>query len=168
MGFGLPALIGGCIASGKKRTVGIVGDGGMMHNIQELQTLSRLDLPIKLFVLNNNGYGSIRNMQKGRFNGNFVACDPDSGMSIPDFERLSYGFDLRYMRIDNPATLQEDIRKVLDTPGTVLCEVVIDQNVGTAPHLSSKALPDGSMVSLPMENLAPFLPEDEFAENMKF
>lgn len=168
MGFGLPALIGGCIAHGKKRTIGIIGDGGMMHNIQELQTLKRLDLPIKLFVLNNNGYGSIRNMQRGRFNGNFVACDPDSGMSIPDFERLCYGFDLRYKKISSPKNLAEQIQSVLDTPGTVLCEVILDQNVGTAPHLSSKALPDGSMVSLPMENLAPFLPEDEFAQNMKF
>lgn len=167
MGFGLPALIGGCIASGKKRTIGIIGDGGIMHNIQELQTLHRLDLPIKLFVLNNDGYGSIRNMQRGRFNGHFVACDPASNMSIPDFERLCYGFDLQYRRIEKPQALAEQVKAVLDTPGTVICEVMLDLNVGTAPHLSSKALPDGGMVSMPMENLAPFLPEAEFEENMR-
>ena len=168
MGFGLPALIGGCIASGKARTVGIIGDGGIMHNIQELQTLHRLDLPIKLFVLNNDGYGSIRNMQRGRFNGHFVACDPASGMSIPDFKKLCYGFDLKYCRIDDPQDLSAQVKAVLETPGTVICEVMLDINVGTAPHLSSKALPDGGMVSMPMENLAPFLPEDEFEENMRF
>ena len=167
MGFGLPALIGGCIASGKKRTVGIIGDGGIMHNIQELQTLHRLKLPIKLFVLNNDGYGSIRNMQKGRFNGHFVACDPASNMSIPDFERLCYGFDLQYRRIEKPQDLAGQVKDVLEMPGTVICEVMLDLNVGTAPHLSSKALPDGGMVSMPMENLAPFLPEAEFEENMR-
>ena len=168
MGFGLPALIGGCIASGKARTVGIIGDGGIMHNIQELQTLHRLGLPIKLFVLNNDGYGSIRNMQRGRFNGHFVACDPASGMSLPDFKKLCYGFDLNYCRIDTPQDLTAQVKAVLETPGTVICEVMLDINVGTAPHLSSKALPDGGMVSMPMENLAPFLPEDEFEENMRF
>ena len=167
MGFGLPALIGGCIASGKKRTVGIIGDGGIMHNIQELQTLHRMDLPIKLFVLNNDGYGSIRNMQRGRFNGNFVACDPASGMSLPDFERLCCGFDLQYCRIEKPQNLKEQVEAVLARPGTVICEVMLDISVGTAPHLSSKALPDGGMVSMPMENLAPFLPEAEFEENMR-
>ena len=167
MGFGLPALIGGCIASGKKRTVGIIGDGGIMHNIQELQTLHRLNLPIKLFVLNNDGYGSIRNMQKGRFNGHFVACDPASNMSIPDFERLCYGFDLQYRRIEKPQDLAGQVKDVLEMPGTVICEVMLDLNVGTAPHLSSKALPDGGMVSMPMENLAPFLPDAEFEENMR-
>ena len=120
------------------------------------------------FVLNNNGYGSIRNMQKGRFDGNFVACDPASGLTLPNFRKLCGGFELKYMQIATPANLAEQVQKVLDEPGTVICEVILDQNVGTAPHLSSKALPDGGMVSLPMENLAPFLPEDEFNENMRF
>ena len=168
MGFGLPALIGGCIGSGKKLTVGLVGDGGVMHNIQEFETLRRLDLPIKLFILNNNGYGSIRNMQKGRFNGHLVACDPSSGLTLPDFRKLCAGFGLKYTRIDSPRALREQVRGVLDMPGTVICEVLTDPDVGTAPHLSSKALPDGGMVSMPMENLAPFLPEAEFEENMRF
>ena len=168
MGFGLPALIGGCIASGKHLTVGLVGDGGIMHNIQEFETLRRLDLPIKLFVLNNNGYGSIRNMQKGRFAGHFVACDPASGLTLPDFEKLCAGFGLRYTKISTPADLQKQVKEFFNMPGTAICEVILDQEVGTAPHLSSKALPDGGMVSLPMENLAPFLPEEEFEENMRF
>lgn len=168
MGFGLPALIGGCIASGKKRTIGLIGDGGIMHNIQEFETLRRLNLPIKLFVLNNNGYGSIRNMQKGRFEGHFVACDPSSGLTLPDFKKLCAGFELQYTQISSPKALDSQIKAVLEMPGTVICEVILDQTVGTAPHLSSKALPDGGMVSLPMENLAPFLPEKEFEENMRF
>jgi len=167
MGFGLPALIGGCTGSGGKRTVGIIGDGGIMHNIQELETLRRLDLPIKLFILNNNGYGSIRNMQKGRFAGNFVACDPASGLTLPDFSRLCAGFQLEYHRISGADGLAEKVAEILNAPGTVIAEVILDPEVGTAPHLSSRALPDGGMVSLPMENLAPFLPEAEFAENMR-
>ncbi|MBR2872253.1 MAG: thiamine pyrophosphate-binding protein [Lentisphaeria bacterium] len=167
MGFGLPALIGGCIASGKKRTIGLIGDGGIMHNIQEFETLRRLNLPIKLFVLNNNGYGSIRNMQKGRFEGHFVACDPSSGLTLPGFKKLCAGFELQYTQISSPKALDSQIKAVFDMPGTVICEVILDQSIGTAPHLSSKALPGGGMVSLPMENLAPFLPEDEFRENMK-
>ena len=167
MGFGLPALIGGCIASGKHRTVGLIGDGGIMHNIQELETLRRLNLPIKLFVLNNNGYGSIRNMQKGRFDGHFVACDPASGLTLPNFQKLCSGFDLQYIKISSPRNLNKQVREFFDMQGTVICEVILDQNVGTAPHLSSKALPDGGMISLPMENLAPFLPEEEFLKNMQ-
>ena len=122
MGFGLPALIGGCIASGKKLTVGLIGDGGIMHNIQEFETLHRLDLPIKLFVLNNNGYGSIRNMQRGRFEGHFVACDPDSGLTLPDFKKLCAGFELQYTSISSPADLKNQVKKVFSTPGTVICE----------------------------------------------
>ena len=167
MGFGLPALIGGCIGSGKKLTVGLVGDGGVMHNIQEFETLRRLDLPIKLFILNNNGYGSIRNMQKGRFGGHLVACDPSSGLTLPDFKKLCAGFALEYTRIDSPWNLTEQVKEVFARPGTVICEVMIDPEVGTNPHLSSRALPDGGMVSMPMENLAPFLPEAEFEENMR-
>ena len=88
-------------------------------------------------------------------------------MSIPDFKKLCYGFDLQYCRIEKPQALAEQVKAVLETPGTVICEVMLDINVGTAPHLSSKALPDGGMVSMPMENLAPFLPDAEFEENMR-
>jgi len=161
MGFGLPANIGAGLASGGKLTVGIIGDGGLQHNIQELETLHRLNLPIKLFILNNNGYGSIFNMQKNRFDGNLVACNPDSGLTLPDTCKVAAAYGLQTCRIENQLNLKAEVEKVLQMPGPVICDVLV-ANVPTAPRLSSKALPDGRMESMPMEDLFPFLDRDEF------
>jgi acetolactate synthase-1/2/3 large subunit len=166
MGFGLPASIGACIASGGKMTVGIIGDGGLQHNIQELETLKRLNLPIKLFILNNNGYGSIFNMQKNRFDGNLVACNPESGLTLPDTCKVAQAYGLQTCRIENQLDLKRQVLAVLNTPGTVICDVCVDPGVPTAPRLSSKVLPDGQMESLPMEDLWPFLEREEFNRNM--
>ena len=166
MGFGLPASFGACLASGGRRTTGVIGDGGLQHNIQELETLARLRLPIKLFVLNNNGYASIRNMQRTHFKGRLVACDPSSGLSLPDTCRVAAAYGLATRRIADSADLRRQVAEVLDAPGPVICEVMVDPDVPTAPRMSSKALPDGSMQSMPFEDLWPFLDRDEFAENM--
>ncbi len=159
MGFGLPAAIGACAVSGK-HTTGIIGDGGLQHNIQELQTLSRLKLPLTLFILNNNGYGSIYNMQKGRFDGNFVACHPESGLTLPKLEKIANAYELTYTCIDSPRDLAGQLAKILAMPGPVICEVMLDTSVGSAPRLASETLPDGSIRSKPMEDLAPFLPPE--------
>ncbi len=166
MGFGLPATIGACIASGRKRTIGIVGDGGVQMNIQEMQTIKRLKLPIKLFVLNNAGYGSIYAMQKNRFDGNFVACGESSGLSLPDICKLADTYGLNSVRIKNQINLKDAIREVLEMDGPVICDVIVDPDVPTSPRLASEILPDGRIVSKPMEDLAPFLPREEFAKNM--
>ncbi len=168
MGFCLPAVIGGCLASGRKQTVGIVGDGGIMHNIQDLETLARLRLPVVLFIWNNNGYGSIRNMQDNRFPGGRVACDPESGLTIPDFSKIVPAFGLTYRKIESSRGLSARIRALLEMDGPVLCEVMTDPSVQTSPRLSSKVLPDGSMQSMPMENLAPFLEEHELQSELEF
>lgn len=162
MGFGLPASIGACIASGGKTTVGIIGDGGLQHNIQELETLHRLNLPIKIFVLNNNGYGSIYNMQKNRFDGNLVACNPESGLTLPDTCKVAQAYGLQAVKIENQLDLKRQVEAVLAMPGTVICEVCVDPGVQTSPRLSSKVLPNGQMESLPMEDLWPFLERDEY------
>ena len=166
MGFGLPACIGGAVASGK-RTVCVIGDGGLQHNIQELETLHRLNLNIKLFVLNNNGYGSIYNMQKGRFAGHFVACHPESGLTLPELRRIADAYRLQYVKIEHPRELKKQVEKILAMPGSVICEVMLDSAIPSAPRLASEALPDGRMVSKPMEDLAPFLSREELAENLK-
>ena len=166
MGFGLPASIGGAIASGK-RTVCVIGDGGLQHNIQELETLHRLQLDLKLFVFNNDGYGSIRNMQKGRFAGHFVACNPVSGLTLPDLNRIADAYQLPYVKIALPLELQKQVNDVLAMKGPVICEVMLDPEVGTAPRLASEVLPDGRMRSKPMEELAPFLPEEELADILR-
>lgn len=166
MGFGLPASIGACLASGKRRTISIIGDGGLQHNIQELETMKRLDLPIKLFILNNNGYASIRNTHNKIFNGRLVCCDPSSGLTLPDTCKVASAYGLKTVRISNQKNLKEDVQNVLEMDGTVVCEVMIDPDLQTAPKMSSIAKPDGSMVSKPLEDLWPFLDREEFKANM--
>jgi len=166
MGYGLPASIGACLASGKKRTISIIGDGGLQVNIQELETLKRLNLPIKIFVLNNNGYASIRNTQRNYFKGHLVGCDPSSGLTLPDICKVASAYGLKNFRILNHKNIKKKIKKVLETKGPVICEVKIDPDLLTAPRLSSEVKPDGSIVSKPLEDLWPFLDREELKANM--
>ncbi|MFA4858467.1 MAG: thiamine pyrophosphate-binding protein [Candidatus Margulisiibacteriota bacterium] len=166
MGFGLPASMGACLASGGKRTIGIIGEGGLQHNIQEFETLSRLKLPIKIFILNNNGYGSIRATQNRFFSGRLVCCDPSSGMTTPDTCRVASAYGLKTVKIENQVRLKEDVQAVLEMAGTVICEVMVVTDLQTAPRVSSEVKPDGSIVSKPMEDLWPFLVREEFRGNM--
>ncbi|MDP2922785.1 MAG: thiamine pyrophosphate-binding protein [Candidatus Omnitrophota bacterium] len=166
MGFGLPASIGACLASARKRTVSIIGDGGLQHNIQELETLARLKLPLKLFILNNNGYASIRNTQKNYFKGRLVACDPSSGLTLPDTCKVACAYGLKNNRILNHTNIKERVREVLESAGPYICEVMADPQLQTAPRLSSEVKPDGSIASKPLEDLWPFLDRKEFYSNM--
>jgi len=166
MGFGLPASMGACIASGKRTTISIIGDGGLQHNIQELETLSRLQLPIKIFILNNNGYGSIKAMQENHFNSRYVCCNPQSGLTFPDICRIATAYGLKATSIDNQKNLKEKVLEVIRTEGTVICDLLVDPSVPTSPRVSSQVLPDGQIVSKPMEDLWPFLDRDEFYRNM--
>jgi acetolactate synthase-1/2/3 large subunit len=166
MGFGIAAALGACIASGKKRTVSIDGDGGFHMNSQELETVRRLNLPIKFFVLNNDGYGSIRSSQRAYFQNRFVASDPSSGLTLPDLLKIGKAYEIKTERIVDHGQLRETIRRVLQTEGPVLCEVMISPDQFTSPKLSSMQRADGSMVSKPLEDLWPFLPRDEFRANM--
>ena len=165
MGFGLPAASGACIASGR-RTVAIIGDGGLQHNIQAFETIRRLNLPLKVFVLNNNGYGSIRIMQKNHFKGNYVCCDPESGLTIPGISKVAAAYGIRTFKIKGQAGLMAGVKKVLGMKGPIVCEVMMDPWLETAPKLSSFVNPDGSIVSKPLEDLWPFLDREEFAANM--
>ncbi len=166
MGFGLPASIGACLASRKKRTVSIIGDGGLQHNIQELETMARLQLPIKIFILNNNGYASIKNMQKSYFKGHLVGCDPSSGLTLPDTCKVASAYGLKNNRILNHTGLKRRIKEVLESEGPFICEVLVDPQLLTAPRLSSEVSPDGSIISKPLEDLWPFLDREEFKANM--
>lgn len=167
MGFGLPASLGACLASDGHRTICLVGDGGLQHNIQELQTLKNLQLPVKVLVLNNGGYGSIVAMQRARFNGHLVASNADSGLVLPDLQRLAYGYALPFARISNSIGLHEALRQILAQPGPLLCEVITDPSVSSAPRLITDTLPDGRMISRPMQELAPALPEGVLTEELR-
>ncbi|MCM8817354.1 MAG: thiamine pyrophosphate-binding protein [Candidatus Omnitrophica bacterium] len=166
MGYGLPASIGACIASGRKKVVSIIGDGGLQHNIQELETVARLQLPLKIFILNNNGYASIRNMQNGHFGGHLVACDPTSGLTLPDTCKIATAYGLKNMRIYNQENIKEKVKEVLESEGPFICDLMINPDMPTAPRLVSQVMPDGSIVSKPLEDLWPFLDREEFKENM--
>lgn len=166
MGFDLPAAIGACVASGGRRVVCVTGDGSLMLNVQELQTIRGYELPIKLFILNNDGYHSIRQTQRNFFPGNDVGSGPESGVTFPRFGRLAYGFDLPFHRCEDHGSLATTICATLAEPGPAACEIVLDLAQPFAPKVSSKRLPDGRMVTAPLEDMAPFLPREEFLDNM--
>jgi acetolactate synthase-1/2/3 large subunit len=166
MGYELPSAIGACKANGNKPTVCIAGDGSIMMNLQELQTIVTNRLPIKIFLLNNAGYVSIFQTQRNFFKGDEVGAGPKSGVGFPNFERLSYGFDIPFIKCEKHADMKRCIDEVLNLEGPVLCEIIIDQMVSFAPKLASKQLPDGKIISPPLEDLAPFLSKEELATNM--
>ena len=166
MGYDLPAAIGTCIASGKEPTVCLAGDGSIMMNLQELQTMVGLQLPIKLFILNNSGYVSIFQTQRNFFNGDEVGAGPKSGVTLPNFERLSVGFDIPFVKCSNHQEMADKIAEVMAIKGPVICEVIIDEEQSFQPKLSSKQLSDGRIVSPALEDLSPFLSREELSENM--
>ncbi|MBF0329406.1 MAG: thiamine pyrophosphate-binding protein [Nitrospirae bacterium] len=166
MGFGVPAAIGGCVAAGMKRTVCIEGDGGFAMNIQDLETVKRLGLPIKFFILNNGGYVSIQTTQRNYFGGNYVASTRSSGLTLPDIIAVAKAFGITPVRLENNSGIREKVRDILEIDGPVICEVMVSPEQGTAPRVSSRQREDGSMESMPMEDLWPFLDREEFKKNM--
>ena len=166
MGFDLPAAIGACVAHDRGRVMCIAGDGSIMLNVQELQTLRGHNLPVKLFIFNNNGYFSIRSTQEAFFPGNPVGAGPESGVTFPDFGRLAAGFALPFERVTRNADLDAAIRATLAHDGPAVCEVMLDATQPFSPRVSSKRLPDGQIVTAPLEDMFPFLSEAELASNM--
>lgn len=165
MGNGLPGLVGACLAHGRRRTICVDGDGGLQLNIQELETARRLNLPIKLFVMNNDGYASIRTSQS-RYFGRLTGADATSGVTLPPLRGVVEAYGLPYASIDTDRDLAGRVRELLDAPGPVVVEVRMPREEPRGPSLSSMRKPDGSMVSKPLEDLWPFLPREEFLSNM--
>ena len=169
MGYDLPAAIGayfGAVAERgeQKRVICLAGDGSVMMNLQELQTIVHHRLPVKIFVLNNRGYLSMRTSQKNFF-GRFAGEGPDSGVSFPDFVAVATAFGIPARRIAG-ADFPGELAEVLATEGPYLCDVILDETQGFEPRLSSRKLTDGSIVSPPLEDMFPFLERDELATNM--
>jgi acetolactate synthase-1/2/3 large subunit len=165
MGFDLPAAIGAAVATGE-RVVCLAGDGSIQMNLQELQTIVTHRLPIKIFVLNNRGYHSIRQTQHNYFPDNIVGCGTESGLGFPDFGKLAWAYGIPFRRVSSHDALEAAVRETLDGEGPQMCEVFLDLEQVFAPKLSSRRLPDGRMISSPLEDLAPFLSRDELRENM--
>lgn len=164
MGYALPAAIGASFAT-EGPVIPITGDGSVMMNIQELETMSFLHCNIKLCIMNNNGYSSIRQLQNNAFRGRLIGCDSNNGCSFPSFEAIANAFRLRYIRIKGSENLQEKIKQMLSVEGPVLCEVmcVTEQPfLGVSTGKNSK----GRIVNRPIEDQAPFLDRDVFTKEM--
>lgn len=166
MGYGLPSAIGACLASGRRMTVGVNGDGGFMMNIQELETIRRLNLPIKLFVLSNRGYGAIKATQTNLFGGHLVACDEESGLSIPTIAAIAKAYGLQSEVIEHNGELEQKIQNIFAYDGPVICEVMTPISLTAHPKQVSYKRSDGQMESKPLEYLNPPISEGEMEENM--
>lgn len=166
MGNAIPASIGVCLAGNRGRTVCVDGDGGFQFNIQELETVARLNLPIKYFVLNNNGYASIRASQANYFGKASIGCDSGTGLTVPNISKVAAAYGLHTAVIEDQTDLRNQVRRVLETPGPIVCDVRVIPDEARGPRLSSAQKPDGSFVSKPLEDLWPFLDRQEFLANM--
>jgi acetolactate synthase-1/2/3 large subunit len=170
MGFGIPASVGagivGSTQGSNRNIVCVDGDGGFQFNIQELETIARLKLPVKFFVLNNEGYGSIRASQAAFFGSCSIGCDAATGQTLPDVRRVAEAYGIGTDVITSQSNLADEIRRVLAKSGPVVCDVHIVLDEIRQPRLSSVQRPDGSFVSKPLEDLWPFLDREEFKANM--
>ena len=200
MGYDLPAAIGACAAShgedaekwrenalknpywkgrkeqypgyGKRDILLLTGDGSLQMNLQELQTIIHHRLPIKIFVINNGGYHSIRQTQRSFFGEPLVGIGVDSGLggksdlSFPDLEKLAKAYGYPFLRISDNSGLKEGLRELLSMEGPALCEIIVSRSQQFLPKSSAKKLPDGSLLSPPLEDMAPFLPEEELSKLM--
>lgn len=166
MGYGFPSAIGACLASGGRKTVGVNGDGGFSMNIQELETVRRLNLPIKMFVLCNGGYGAIKATQTNLFNGHLVACTEDSNLSLPHIAKIAEAYGLKNEIIKNNDELDEKVRKVFEMDGPVIVEVRTPLEVTAFPKQVSYKRKDGQMESLPLEFMNPAISDEELESNM--
>ncbi|HEV7440742.1 MAG TPA: thiamine pyrophosphate-binding protein [Methylobacterium sp.] len=166
MGYGLPAMIGAYMASDRRPFVGIESDGSLMMNLQEMQTIASLRMPLRLFVVNNGGYASIRSTQRNYFEGRYVGSGPQAKLDIPDLVALARTFGWESYAIDRVEDLQDGIRRALDSRGPLLVDVRVVQDEGLFPKSAALPQPDGSMLSMPLEDMSPLLPRDEFRANM--
>ena len=165
MGYGFPAAIGVCAENKGRRVVCIDGDGSFQMNLQELQTVVYNHMNLKLFILNNNGYHSIRQTQTNLFQPPLVGVCDGNGLSFPSFERIAYAYEIPYVKIASLSEVDAKVQEVLNQDGPVLCEVMVDPAQNFEPKLSSKVLPDGRIVSPPLDDMFPFLPKEEYEQN---
>ena len=166
MGFGLPGAIGAYYASPSKDIILIAGDGGLQMNLQELQTIAHHQLPIKIFVLNNNGYLAISLMQDNLFKGNYIGSNRQSGVSAPDFIKIADAYGFRRFRFNNNEELENRIDDVMKSQGPILVEIMMTENQLLIPRVQSSKDANGKIISNSLENMFPYLPEEEMKEIM--
>jgi acetolactate synthase-1/2/3 large subunit len=164
MGWALPAALGAAAASRDRMIVAVIGDGSFQTNIQELQTLRHAGFNVKLFVISNDGYASIRSTQHRFFNDFFVGSTRESGVTLPNLEKIAAAYDLPYFCCPHRAQLREVMAHALAAPGPVICEVFAHRDQDVVPAVASIRMPDGRMRSAPLHEMSPPLPEREVQE----
>lgn len=165
MGYDVPAAIGAAIASGKK-VYCITGDGSIMMNLQELQTIVQNDLPINLVIFSNDGYGAIRQTSKNFFNGAYIGCTPDTGVSFPDFEKVADTFGFEYRKCEANSQIDEAVKWLVSNPNRVLLEIEQKLDDPVTPKVMSRLDENGRMLTPALQDMYPFLPEEELKELM--
>ncbi len=165
MGYGLPAALGVSFAKKGKRVVCLDGDGSIQMNLQELQTIVYNNANVKIFVLNNDGYHSMRQTQKNLFHGELAGVSKENGISFPDMEKIAYAYGIPYVRICDTQSIAKQALLTMESPGPAICEVILDKEQFFEPKLSSKVMPDGKIVSPAIDDLSPFLSREEYLEN---
>lgn len=168
MGYGLPAAIGACIANNNKKTICIEGDGSIMMNLQELQTIITNKLPINIYLINNQGYHSIRQTQNNLFKGHSkVGIGEESNdLSFPNYKKIATAFGYKYYSASSNKEMKKIIDKTLNDPSPLFCEIFVSPNQLFEPKSATKKLPDGTLLSPPLEDLYPFLDREELLENL--
>ncbi len=168
MGYGFPAAIGCAVAREGKRVICVDGDGSFQMNIQELQTVAYHQYNLKIIILNNNGYHSIRQTQTNLFQPPLVGVCKENGISFPDMQKIAYAYGIPYVCIENEEQIQPAFEQCMAIDGPVICEVIVDEKQNFEPKLSSKVQPDGTIVSPEIDDMFPFLTKEEYMENHPF
>ncbi len=166
MGWGLPAAIGACYAKKKKKIICLTGEGGLQMNIQELATVMHNKLPIKIFIYNNGGYLTIKQTQQLGFKSRIMGSDFGSGLSFPDYNKIADSHRISYVKLKNTKTLKNDVKKVLNTKGPVICELMLDDEQEQMPKAINRRLANGKTLATKFEDMYPFLTAHEIKENM--
>jgi acetolactate synthase-1/2/3 large subunit len=166
MGYGLPAAIGACFAHDRKPMVAIESDGSLQLNIQELATIQAFNLPITLVVMNNDGYASIRNTQKNYFDERYVGTGPESGLFLPDLEKLALTYGISFVRITDASELDKKLSKVIKSKSPVIVDVQLIKNEILTPKVSALPQSDGSIISMPLEDMSPLLSLSQLKQEM--
>jgi acetolactate synthase I/II/III large subunit len=166
MGYGLPAAVGACFANTCEPMVAVESDGSLQLNIQELATVRAFDLPICMVIMNNGGYSSIRSTQRNYFSGRYIGTGPEAGLILPDLEKVAQTYDLPFLRITNAENLTASLQKAMAMPRPCIIDVQLQENEGLMPKASAMPQADGSMVSMPLEDMSPLLPLQVLKQEM--
>lgn len=165
MGYDIPAAVGAAVASGRK-VYCVTGDGSVMMNLQELQTIVQNNLPVNLVIFSNDGYGAIRQTSKNFFNGAYIGCTPDTGVSFPDFEKVADTFGFEYRRCETNSQVEEAVKWLVSNPNRALLEIEQKLDDPVTPKVMSRLDENGKMLTPALQDMYPFLPEEELKELM--